>query len=391
MKNVGVFFGSKTPEHDVSIITAQTIISGLKKMGYNIVPVYLSKEGEWYIDKKLGTIKFFVTDNYESLLKKTDRYYIDLEKSVGKIVFKSKKLLGKEITVDIAFPAFHGINGEDGTIQGLFEIFNIPYVGCGVASSAITMDKVLTKQFYISNDIPTTKFINFNNDDWKTKKDELLKNIKDNLTLPFFIKPARLGSSIGIAKVKKIEELKFAIEVALHYDAKILVEEGVTNLKDLTCCVIGNQEPITSEIQESSFGDEFFSYDEKYLNDGGAQLGNAQKSIIIPANIDADVTKKIKDLSAQVYKALDCSGIARVDFLYNSVEKKIFVNEVNTLPGTLYHHLWKASGLEFDGLLKKLVQYAEEKYEEKKAIKYNFESSLLKMTKSIKLQQKIDH
>ena len=388
MKNIGVFFGSKTPEHDVSIITAQTIISGLKKIGYNVVPVYLSKEGEWYVDERLGTIKFFVTDNWQLLLKNIERHYIDLAKSQNKIVFKNKKIFGREIIVDIAFPAFHGVNGEDGTMQGVFEMFNIPYIGCGVASSAISMDKVLTKQFYISNNIPTAKFVNFLNSDWQTGKTRILEDIKSNLSFPLFVKPARLGSSIGIAKVKKYEDLELAIEVALHYDTKVLVEEGVNNLKDLTCCVIGNNDVITSEIQESSFGDEFFSYDEKYLNDGGAQLGNAQKNIIIPANIDAETTKKIKDLSAQVYKSLDCSGIARVDFLYNSLEKKIYVNEVNTLPGTLYHHLWKASGLEFEDLLKKLIKYAEEIHKAKMAVKYTFDSELLKMTKSIKLQQK---
>jgi D-alanine-D-alanine ligase len=390
MKNIGVLFGSKTPEHDVSIITGQTIISGLKKIGYNVIPIYLSKEGEWYIDEKLGTIKFFVTDDYQDLLKKIDKYYIDLEKSRRKIVFKNKKILGKEIVVEIAFPAFHGVNGEDGTMQGLFEIFNLPYVGCGVTSSAIAMDKIFTKQLYTSNGIPTAKFMNFNNNDWKKHKKDLLKKINDTLTYPLFVKPARLGSSIGIAKIKKNEELELAVEVALHYDSRILVEEGVNNLKDLTCCVIGNNDLIASEIQEASFGDEFFSYDEKYLNDGGAQLGNAKKNIIIPAGIDPATTDQIKNLSFDVYKLLDCSGIARIDFLYDDIEKKLFVNEVNTLPGTLYHHLWKASNIEFDELLKRLIGYAEEKYKEKESVKYHFESILLKMTKSIKLQQKIN-
>lgn len=386
MKRVGVFFGGKSPEHDVSIITAQTAIASLKKNGYAVVPVYFSKEGEWAIGDELGTIKFFIDDDFEKKIKKNQWYYIDLEKSKNKIVFKSKSIFKKEIVVDIALPAFHGMNGEDGTIQGLFEIFNIPFVGCGVTSSAITIDKILTKMHYKSSNIKTAKFIGFSGSDWQIKKDEVLSAIKSQLKLPLFVKPARLGSSIGITKVKELKDLEFAIEVALHYDSKVLVEEGINNLKDLTCCVIGNKDLIISEVQESAFSDEFFSYDEKYLNDGGAQLGNAQKNIIIPAKLDNEVTKKIKELSAEIFKLFECSGIARIDFLYDSINNEVFANEINPLPGTFYHHLWKESGIGFDDLLKKLISYAEERYEEKKRINYVFESNLLEMTKSIKLK-----
>ena len=209
-----------------------------------------------------------------------------------------------------------------------------------------------------------------------------------NLKLPVIVKPARLGSSIGITKAKTEKDLEFAIEVALHYDEKVIVEICVTNLMDVTCCVIGNDKPIASALQESVFGDDLFSYKDKYLEDGGAQLGNAKNSIVIPARLDGPTTKKVQDIAKQVYKLIGCSGIARVDFLYDTQTKEIYANEVNTLPGTIYHHLWKASGIELPELLTKLIEYAEERYEQKNLFTHTFKSDLLKFANSVKLQVK---
>lgn len=385
MQNIGVFFGGKSPEHDISIITGQMIIAGLKKIGYKVTPVYVSKRSEWLIGKGLDSIKFFTEENS---FKGMDKYYLDLKASQEKIVLKHRKILGESITLDLAFPAFHGINGEDGTFQGLFEIFNLPYVGCDVACSAVTMDKILTKLIYNSQNISTTNFIYFTYKEWQSRGGEIEEKIERNLKYPLFIKPSRLGSSIGINKAKSKDELRFAIEVALHYDQRVVVEEAVSNLMDITCAVIGNEEPHASLLQESIFSDELFSYEEKYLRDGGAQLGKAQKNIVIPARIDEETTENIRHLALKIYKLFECSGIARVDFLYDTKDNKIFANEVNTLPGTLYHHLWQASGIEFDELLKKLIEFAKARHEGKKRIKSIFESDILKSLKSQKLQIK---
>lgn len=385
MLNIGVFFGGKSPEHDISVITGEFIISGLKKLGFNVIPVYLSKTGEWHSGAGLGSLKFFHANNFKEQLKKFNKYYLDLENSQGKLVFKPKSIIGKTITMDLAFPAFHGQNGEDGTIQGLFEIINLPYVGCDVASSAIAMDKILTKLFYLSHNIPTSKFIYFNGADWQKDKQAILKNIAETLTFPVFVKPARLGSSIGIAKIKRLEELEFACEVARHYDQKVLVENGINNLMDVTCACLGNEDIIASELQESNFSKDFFSYEDKYINDGGAQIGNAKKNIIIPASLSQTKTREIKNLAIKIYRLFGCSGISRIDFLYDKTENKTYANEVNPLPGTLYHHLWKASGLEFEDLLARLIKCAQEKYHEKNSVKTSFESNILKMTKSCKL------
>jgi len=384
-KTIGVFFGSRNPEHDVSIITGQLIISGLRKLNYSVVPVYLDKQGRWYVGEQFGHLGQF-TDPKTTFLGKDRRWVLDMEESMGKLVFQKKGFGGKKISIDLAFPAFHGQNGEDGTFQGLCELLQVPYVGCDVASSAVTMDKVLTKLLLQAARIPTTEFVFFTKSEWVTDKKGIIKNIINTLRLPVIVKPARLGSSIGIAKAKTEKDLEFAVEVAFHYDEKVIIEVCITDLMDVTCAVMGNGNPTPSLLQESVFGDELFSYEDKYLEDGGAQLGNAKNSIVIPARLDEFTKKKIQDIAIKVYKLIGCSGIARVDFLYDTKTKEIYANEVNTLPGTIYHHLWKASGIELPELLTKLIGYAEEKYSQKKEYIHTFNSDLLKFANSVKLQ-----
>lgn len=386
-KTIGVFFGSRNPEHDVSIITAQLIISGLKKLDYPVVPVYLNKQGVWYLGEQFGHLGQF-SDPHSSFKQKDTEWYLDLQESQGKFVFKKKGFHGEIVEIELAFPAFHGQNGEDGTFQGLCELLNVPYVGCDVASSAITMDKVLTKLLYKAKNVPTTDFIFFTKDEWDKDKIQIIKNIVNVLQLPVIVKPARLGSSIGITKAKTEKDLEFAIEVALHYDEKVIVEVCITTLMDVTCCVIGNDKPIPSLLQEAVFTHDVFNYEDKYLEDGGAQFGKAQNSIVIPARLDEATTKSIQEVAVSTYRLIGCSGIARVDFLYDTQKKKVYANEVNTLPGTIYHHLWKASGIELPALLTKLIGYAEEKYNQKKEYTHTFASDLLKFANSVKLQVK---
>ncbi len=371
---IGVFFGGKNPEHDISILTGHLILAGLKKAGITAHAVYIGKDGSWHLGDDLHDIANF---KKQSDFAGLEKWRIDLESSRGTMAFKQKGLFGKTITIDIAFPAFHGQNGEDGTIQGLFEIMDIPYVGCGVASSAIAMDKVLTKQLYEQVGFPTTKFIYFYKQDWEAKKDDYVMKINTGLTWPLFVKPARLGSSIGIAKVRNGKELSFALDVAFHYDEKVLVEEGVPNVADLTCAVIGNDEPRASLVQESAFTEDFFSYEDKYISGGGAQLGNAKQSIVIPAELDEATTAAVQNLAKEVFLKFECAGIARVDFLYDKESKKLYVNEINPLPGTLYHHLWEKSGIHLPHLLKKLIALALEKNKKKKEFTSTFASNIL--------------
>lgn len=385
---IAVLFGSRNPEHDVSIITGQLVISGLKELNHEVIPVYLGKDGNWYVGEELGNLEFFKAQDVASKLKDFSGFALDLSQ-YGKLVFKKSGFLSsKEFVADIAFPAFHGQNGEDGTIQGIFELLGVPYVGCDVTSSAVTIDKVLTKLMYQRFSIPTTKFSYFTTNEWIENKDAIVGDIRNNMTMPVFVKPARLGSSIGISKAKNIEEMEFAIEVALHYDDKVLVEESVEDLMDITVAVMGNDSPITSKIQESAYSKEFFSYEDKYISDGGAQLGNAEKKIIIPATLDEKTTREIQDLAVEIYKEFGCSGLARVDFLYDKTFKKYYANEINTLPGTLYHHLWKESGIDLKELLTRLVDLADEKFQKRQRLTTTFESAILKQASSTKLKLK---
>jgi len=385
--NVGVFFGGKNTEHDVSIITGQLVIKELKQLGYSVLPIYISKEGKWFIDEKMDNLDFFKKLNDKNGLQGLNEFNINLNESKdGSANIKTQGFLPKSFKIDLAFPAIHGKNGEDGTLQGLLELLNIPYVGCDVPSSAISIDKVLTKLFYQRFNIPTTKFIYFQTKDWINKKNDLLKDIKNTLTWPVFVKPARLGSSIGMSKVKSEEELEFAIEVALHYDNKILIEESVEDLMDITVCVLGNDEPQASLIQESAYTKDFFTYEDKYINEGGAQTGNADKKIIIPASLEEKITEEIRNMAVETFKLFGCSGIARIDFLYDKTFKKYYANEINTLPGTLYYHLWQKSGIPLSDLLKNLLDLAKEKHKQKNKLTYTFESGILKQTEINKLK-----
>jgi D-alanine-D-alanine ligase len=384
--NIGVFFGSGSVEHDISIITANLIINGLKGLGYSVTPVYITKQGKWMLGEELGDLKYLtsriVTPSPQPSPsggegEKYSEYYLDMQESVGKMVFKKKGILGKSITIDLAFPALHGTYGEDGTIQGLFEMFGLPYVGCGVPASAISMDKALSKIVMKDAGIPTTKFVTLLKVDWE-KNRELQKERIRTLQYPLFVKPVHLGSSIGIGKAKDQKELEQKIEVALYYDHKVIVEEAVENLMDVTCCVIGNNSPRASLLQESVYTEDLFNFEDKYITDGGSQTGKAQNKLVIPARLDPELTKQIQETALKVYKAVECTGIARVDFLVNKQTKMFYANEINPLPGTLYHHLWKASGIELDELLKLLIGFAEENYKEKRSVNFSFESSVLK-------------
>lgn len=375
---IGVFFGSRSPEHDVSIITGSLIFKELKKLNYEVYAIYVSKEGEWFIGQELADLEFHKNSDFPSRLKRFGGYRLDLNKSTGKLSFVKSTFLNSTIVeIDIAFPAFHGSFGEDGTFQGLCEMFNVAYIGCGVLSSSIAIDKVWTKLFYQRYNFPTTKFIWFTANEWEESSKEILEDISSNLVSPMFIKPAKLGSSIGITKAKTTEEIKNAIEVAFQFDNKVLVEEAVEDLLDLTVCIKGNLNPVASEIQQSNFNNEFFSYSDKYLQDGGTQLGNAKSKIQIPALLEQKTTEEIKQTALEVYKSLECRGIARIDFLFNQVYKKFYVNEINTIPGTFYHHLWRESGYNFEDILRELIEFAIEEQKRKNQLNYIFKSDIL--------------
>ena len=386
-KTIGVFFGGQSPEHEISIITGEFIIAEMKKMGLAVMAVYVDRDGAWYSDEKIAKLAFFKGE-YKKELKDFPEYYLNLGRSEYKLALQQKGIFSTEkIDIEYIFPAFHGLYGEDGTVQGLAEFFQVPYAGCGIYASAIAVDKGLTKNMLQALDIPTTDFLIVQKQEYDKGADMIEKQIQETLGLPVFVKPTRAGSSIGITKVKKEEELRDALNLALYYDPKVIVEKSVENIVDVTCAVLSDGEKVQiSEVQESLFKSDLFDYSVKYLEEGGAQTGNAESNLIIPANISEEHRAKIKDISKTLFKALEASGTMRVDFLLNKETDELFTNEINTLPGTLYHHLWKKSGIEINTVLEMMLKNGMHRWKESREIHNDFATDVLESANQNKLQ-----
>lgn len=387
-KTIGVFFGGQNPEHEISIITGEFVIAELRKMGLKVVAVYVDKNGAWYSNEEISKLSFFQKD-YTKKLKNFSSHCLDLSSSRNKLVLQCNKFLSKKkIEIDFAFPTFHGLYGEDGTVQGLVEFFRVPYAGCGIYTSSISIDKGLTKKLLNSLNIPTTDYIISNKHEFTNNVEGLISKIKAKLTFPVFVKPARTGSSIGITKVKNADGLKDAIALAFHYDTKIIVEKSVENIVDLTCSVLSDGgKTMVSDVQESVFeSSDLFDYNVKYLEDGGAQTGNAESNLIIPANISKEHTEKIKEYSRYIFKEIDANGTIRVDFLLNKKTGELFANEINTLPGTLYHHLWKKIDISISEVLEKMLTHGYVRWEDSQEIQNDFKTDVLNNANQLKLQ-----
>src|SRR3989344_5609951 len=387
-KTIAVIFGGKSSEHDVSIITAHTpIIDSLLASGeFDVWPIYITKEGKWYADKAMNDLAFFKQPDYEAKLARQKPVRLSFENGLD-IIWPG--VLSKSVHIDLVFPSMHGTYGEDGSLMGLLRMAGVPFVGCDIFASAVAMDKVLTKQVVVAEGMPIVPYVWFTRAEWAREKGSLLANIRE-LHTPLFVKPVHLGSSIGIAKVKNDAGLRNAIEVALHYDDKVLVEEGIEPLLEITLPIMGNDEPRTAECERPLNKTEFFDFSDKYLSGGkkGGKSGsgvNAQYSQI-PANIGGEMTKKIKDLGVRVYKTLGCTGIARVDFLVNADTNDVHVNEGNTLPACLYHHNWKKAGVSNMELVLGLVKLAEERFAATSNTTYTFQSDILKKVGGPKTQ-----
>ena len=377
MKNIAVIFGGRSAEHDVSIITAHVpIIESLIASGeFEVYPIYIAKDGSWYSDKSMRELSFFKQPDFESVLAKQKKIQLSFDKGL-KIIWPG--LMSKEVQIDIVFPSMHGTFGEDGSLMGLLRMAQVPFVGCDLFASAVAMDKALTKQVLRAEGIPIVPFVWFTKSDWLGAKDVLMKEISD-LKWPLFVKPVHLGSSIAISKVKDKAGLENAVEVAFHYDNKVLVEEAVENLIEVTLPIMGNNELRLGAIERPLNKTEFFNFSDKYLQGGKKGDGRARAQYSeIPANIDEGLAAEVEKSGKKTFHVLGCSGICRVDFLINESAKMVYVNEVNTLPGSLYHHNWKKIGVSNVELVTLLVSLAEERFQAEKNINYFFVSEILK-------------
>lgn len=374
-KTVAVFFGGRSTEHDISIITAiSSVIKPLElTKKYEVVPVYITKTGKWVTGAALKNIELFRSKKIEAFEVKTKAAKITFD---GGFAIDGKK-------IDIAFPAMHGPYGEDGSLMGFLRLAGIPFVGADMDSSVIAMDKVLAKQVAVSNKIPTSKFVFTTRAEFQADPQSGVKLAESQLEYPLFVKPAHLGSSIGITRVSNKTELQNAIEVAAYYDEKIIIEEAVANLIEVTVPIMGNAIPKAALVERPLSNDgEFFDFETKYIRGGGGKKtggkqSGAQGYSELPAKLPGTLYKDAVNVALRVYQALSITGMSRVDLLIDEKTNKVYFNEVNPLPGSLYAHNWRAAGIPTVKLVEELIGYAEERFAERTSVDTTFSSSFL--------------
>ena len=361
---VGVIFGGKSAEHEVSLSSAQNVMRALDKKKYEVVPIGISKEGEWLLR---GDPLLALTGGQASLPKLLESgYQIIDDLSTGREVIPGSHAASLP-DVDVIFPVLHGPFGEDGTVQGLLELADIPYVGAGVMSSAVGMDKAAMKDLFRSHDLPTPQYLVVNRYESERAPDQVAEAVAQTIGYPCFVKPANMGSSVGVNKVHSAAELTHAVHDATLYDRKIIVEYAVPDAREIECSVLGNNDPIASLPGEIVPSHEFYDYEAKYIDESS--------QLLIPAPIDPAQAQQVRDLSIKAFLVLDCAGMARVDFLLARGTGELYLSELNTIPGftriSMYPKLWEASGVAYSELIDRLIQLALERHADKQRSQAN--------------------
>ncbi|MDD2495107.1 MAG: D-alanine--D-alanine ligase [Tissierellia bacterium] len=355
-KSVGIIIGGKSVEHEVSIITGLQVLDNIDKFKYNPIIIYINKEGKWYLGDSLHNINNFKTkklhDIYEVLPGfKNGKLILYPHPEIKKSIFSRKVDLYE---IDIVFPAVHGTNVEDGALHGMFQMNDVPCGFGSVLSSAVGMDKVIMKNIFECYNIPVVEYAWFYRSQWEKNKESIINNI-ERIPYPLIVKPANLGSSVGINKAKNKEELIKSIEVAVFYDRKIIVEKCLENVREINCAVIGYEDDLITSLCEEPLGwKDFLTYEDKYFNKMKDKDISKRK---IPADIGEELTSKIKEYACMTFKSIDCCGNARIDFLLDGND--IYVNEINTIPGSIAFYLWEDLGLSFTQIITKIIELAE--------------------------------
>ena len=377
--NVALIFGGCTPEHEVSIVTAHQVCLALQE-NYRVIPIYVTKNGEWLTGDALCDLSTF-TDGTLPRPADFDKVTVEFHPN-PQLVVTAKHWLGQNLRkrtplpVDVVFPAIHGMHGEDGTLQGLLELMNLPYVGARVAGSVVGMDKILMKAILSENELPILPYLYWTHQEWETHSDKILKNVETTFSYPLFVKPAMGGSSIGVSHVKNRSELCSAAEIAGRYSRRILVEKAVETPLEINCAVMGADEPVASVCEQPVTQANFLSFDDKYIHQNSESSGMAGADRKIPAPISEKLTLHIQELAIHAFQALDCSGVARLDFLVDA-DEKVYVNEINTIPGSYSYYLWEHQGIKFPQLVSDLIDLAFTVHTEKNALTYTYTTNLL--------------
>ena len=359
---IGIIFGGRSGEHEVSLASAASVIANLDRDKYEVVPIGITKEGSWLLGvepPQLQAAEQHITS--DANLTQTTAVTLTGDPSLRRLIpVRSNEQLGVEGTLDVIFPVLHGTYGEDGALQGLLEMANVPYVGCGVLGSALGMDKEKMKMVFESVELPIVDSLTYRRNQWERSAEEIMDAVEEHIGYPCFVKPVNLGSSVGVNKAHDRDELKHAIDVAAEYDRKIIIECSI-DCRELECSVLGNDEPLASIVGEVVPSNEFYDYNAKYID--------AKSQIIIPADIPNITAENVRRWAVQAFLALDLSGLARVDFFMEKETGKVYINEVNTIPGftqiSMYPKLWEASGLSYPQLLDRLIELAIERHEER--------------------------
>ena len=373
-----VAFGGVSPEHEVSVLTAMQVMSTLLDSKYTILPLYISKSGQWLTGDILKDLEQY--GDLDSLIQQASPCYFNRDQ-LGRVVleYAKKGLFSKPIQKPIyaIVVSFHGGAGENGSFQGICEQYNLPYTGSGVLASSLGMNKVKAKQLCEANHIPVTSSLNFYEEDWDCYNETILKEV-EQLGYPVIVKPSSLGSSIGVKKVESQSALIRAVETAFRYDTQILIEEAVTPLIEINCAVLGTPESSISSVCERPLGsNEALSFADKYQRGGAAEKGIASADRVIPADIPEELSQNIRALSKQIFRIFQATGVARIDYLVQKDTQKIYFNEINTIPGSFSYYLWEYSKLNFNDLLDQLIETAITVHQQKNGRILHYETNLL--------------
>ena len=381
---LGVLFGSRSCEREVAIISAVQLMNHVDTEKYDVIPVYISEQGVWYTGAPLREIKNYTPFNPD--MKGIDQVALDITAGSGALIANrpGKGLFGKptqEVVarLDCCVIVMHGLNGEDGTLQGMLELANLPYTSAGVAGSAIGMDKIMMKQFFRgAGTLPCLPDCWFTRSVFQADRDAVLDKVEKELGYPVFVKPANLGSSIGVSRADDREGLIDSLELAFDYDRRVLVEKGLDKPIELNCSVLGYDDDVTaSPIEMPISGEQFLDFKEKYLAGGGSK-GMASLHRVLPAPIEDSLRDEIQRLSCEIFRMLDCKGVVRIDYMFDKATEKVFITEINTIPGSLAFYLWENAGMKYMQLIDKMVECAMRAHEDRNLRNYAFTSDILK-------------
>lgn len=377
---VALMFGGKSVEHEISIISALQAAQSIDRAKYEVIPVYISKAGDMFVGERVGDIEAY--KNIKALL--ADSTPVTMARIGGRVAIMKlqKKLFESGIYdyIDVAFPVVHGTNVEDGTLAGYLNMLGVPFVGCDVLSAALSMDKYAMKPIFKDNSIPVLDCCLFNTDEFSGDEDSVIAKIEEKIGYPVIVKPVNLGSSVGISKADNREKLSEALSDAFSYARRVLVERAIVNLTEINCSVLGNDRRARASVCERPVGsDEILSYEDKYIGGGksSGSKGMASTKRVIPADITDEQTAKIQDYAVRAFKALGCCGVSRIDFMIDNDSGEIFLNEINSIPGSLSFYLWEPAGVKYTELLDEMISLALERDRETGRITYAFDTNVL--------------